>query len=112
MRLEHWTAAAEQGVVAGRNAVDPAGALACETVPYFWSDWGGDRIQFVGIPDADEVLLVDGDPDHGDFLTLYRSGDRITGALGVNHRKLVVRLRMLISKRAGWAEALELVRSA
>ena len=34
-----------------------------ETVPYFWSDWYGSRIQFVGVPDSEEVLLVDGDVD-------------------------------------------------
>jgi len=62
-RLEHWTSAAEQGAIAARNALDPDNAKPYSTVPYFWSDWYGSRIQFVGITDADDVEVVDGDTD-------------------------------------------------
>lgn len=111
MRLEHWTSAADQGAVAGRNAVDPAQAVACETVPYFWSDWDADRIQFVGVPGGDEVLVVAGGAEDGDLLALYRTGDRVTGALGVNQRRPVLRLRMMIGQRAGWSEGVALART-
>lgn len=112
MRLEHWTAAAEQGGIAGRNAAAPEGAVACEIVPYFWSDWAGDWIQLVGVPDADETVVVAGDPAVGDFLTLYRTGDRVTGALGVNQRRAVTRVRGLIAARGRWAEGVEAARAA
>jgi NADPH-dependent 2,4-dienoyl-CoA reductase/sulfur reductase-like enzyme len=110
MRLEHWTAAAEQGAVAGHNAVQPEDPTVCETVPYFWSDWGTDRVQFVGIPESDEVAVVAGDPGSGDFLALFRSGDRLTGALGLNQRRPVIRLRALIAARTSWSDAVEVVR--
>lgn len=106
MRLERWTTTAEQGKVAARNAVDPNQARPFETVPYFWSDWYDHRLQFVGIPTADEVRLVDGDTDADSFLALYRRGDRVTGALGLNHRKKVMKLRTLIARRTSWADAL------
>ncbi|HEV8559948.1 MAG TPA: FAD-dependent oxidoreductase [Actinophytocola sp.] len=64
MRLEHWTTAAEQGAVAAANAIEPA-AAPCSIVPYFWSDWHDDRIQFVGIPEADEIEVVSGDRPPG-----------------------------------------------
>jgi NADPH-dependent 2,4-dienoyl-CoA reductase/sulfur reductase-like enzyme len=111
MRLEHWTIAAEQGGVAGRHAIDPGIATAYSTVPYFWSDWYGKRIQFVGIAAAaDEVTLVAGDLDSDSFLVLYRRGDRLIGALGLEQRSQVMKYRVLIGKSASWSEALDFAR--
>jgi NADPH-dependent 2,4-dienoyl-CoA reductase/sulfur reductase-like enzyme len=107
MRLEHWTIAAEQGGVAGRNAADPATATAFETVPYFWSDWYGKRIQFVGIAaDADEIKTVAGDVDGDTFVTLYRRGDRLGGALALEGRSQVMKYRGMLAAGASWDEAL------
>lgn len=107
-RMENWTAAAEQGAAAARNALDPDSAKPYGTVPYFWSDWYGSRIQFVGVPDCDEVLLVDGDIDDDDRWTaLYRKGDRLVGVLTVNGQTVIMKYRRLISQAASWAEALD-----
>ncbi|MBI3213419.1 MAG: FAD-dependent oxidoreductase [Mycobacterium sp.] len=107
-RMENWTAAAEQGAAAARNAIDPANAKPYETVPYFWSDWYGSRIQFVGVPDCDEVLLVDGDVDSDERWTaLYRHGDRLVGALTVNGQTVIMKYRRMIAQKASWAQALE-----
>jgi NADPH-dependent 2,4-dienoyl-CoA reductase/sulfur reductase-like enzyme len=112
MRLEHWTTAAEQGGVAGRHAVDPASATAYSTVPYFWSDWYGKRIQFVGVAAAaDEVTVVAGDLDGDRFLVLYRRGDRLIGALGLEQRSQIMKYRMLIGNAASWSEALEFAKA-
>jgi NADPH-dependent 2,4-dienoyl-CoA reductase/sulfur reductase-like enzyme len=51
IRIEHWTNAAEQGSVAGRNSV----VAVHEREPYagipsFWSDQYGIRIQALGLP--------------------------------------------------------------
>lgn len=112
MRLEHWTTAAEQGAAAARNALAPAEATPFGTVPYFWSDWYSQRLQFVGLPAADEVHMVIGDAESETFLALYRRGDRVTGALGLDQRKLVMRLRGMIAARASWDEAVELVQQS
>lgn len=104
VRLEHWTTAAEQGALAARNAVDPVTDTECCTVPYFWSDWGEHRIQFVGDPQADEVRVVLGDAGSDSFLALYRRDERVIGALGLNQRRAVMRLRTAIARRATWTE--------
>ncbi|WP_067828559.1 NAD(P)/FAD-dependent oxidoreductase [Nocardia inohanensis] len=105
MRLEHWTSATEQAARAVRNALDPAAAQPYSTVPYFWSDWYGTRIQFVGHPDCDEVLIVD---DDGDRLTaLYRSGDELTGVLTLNRPGDIMKYRALITRHASWPDALD-----
>jgi NADPH-dependent 2,4-dienoyl-CoA reductase/sulfur reductase-like enzyme len=111
MRLEHWTIAAEQGGVAGRHAVNPAAATAYGTVPYFWSDWYGKRIQFVGIAAAaDEIQVVAGDLEGDTFLVLYRRGDRLIGALGLEQRSQIMKYRVMIGKSATWSDALDFAR--
>jgi NADPH-dependent 2,4-dienoyl-CoA reductase/sulfur reductase-like enzyme len=107
-RMENWTAAAEQGAAAARNALDPENAKPYATVPYFWSDWYDSRIQFVGLPAADEVRLVEGDLDGGArWVALYRKGDRLVGALTVNGQTIVMKYRRLISQRASWGDGLD-----
>jgi hypothetical protein len=106
MRIEHWTSAAEQGAVAARNALAPETATAYETVPYFWSDWYDSRIQFVGIPAAEEIRVVSGSVDDGRFVALYRAGDRLIGALTLNRRADVMKYRVQIARRGSWADAL------
>jgi NADPH-dependent 2,4-dienoyl-CoA reductase/sulfur reductase-like enzyme len=111
MRLEHWTAASEQGARAARNAVDPASAKEYSTVPYFWSDWYDSRIQFVGVsrsgegrPDVD-VEVVMGSED-GPFVALYRFEDRLVGAMTVDRPAEVMQYRRLLMKGASWDEGL------
>jgi NADPH-dependent 2,4-dienoyl-CoA reductase/sulfur reductase-like enzyme len=107
-RMENWTAAAEQGAAAARNALDPANAKPYGTVPYFWSDWYGSRIQFVGVPEADEVLLADGDVENGErWVALYRRGDRLVGALTVNGQTVIMKYRRMIAQKCSWGDALE-----
>lgn len=106
MRMENWTAAAEQGAVAARNAINPDEPTAYRTVPYFWSDWYGSRIQFVGITDADDITVVEDSIDtDGRVIALYAKGDAFVGALTVNRQTEIMKLRGLIMKRATIDEA-------
>jgi len=110
MRLENWTSAAEQGAVAARNAV--AGPTQdYRTVPYFWSDWYGTRIQFVGVPAADDIEVVTGDPQEARFVALYRSGTRLVGALCVGYPAHTMKYRRLIGAGASWEESLAFAKS-
>lgn len=112
MRLEHWTIAAEQGGVAGRHAANPLSPSAYSTVPYFWSDWYGKRIQLVGVTSgADEVRTVAGDLDSESFLVLYRRGDRLVAALGLEQRAQMVKYRLMISKGIAWSDAIDFART-
>ena len=110
MRLEHWTSAAEQGATAAVNALNPGEARPYSTVPYFWSDWYGTRIQFVGISRADEVRVVSGDPAHGRWVALYRTGERLTGALAVDHPTHIMKYRVMINRGCTWDDGLDFAR--
>ena len=104
MRPEHWTNAAEQGAAAARHALEPESARPMAAVPYFWSDQYTSRIQFVGTARADEVAVVDPDPER--FLALYRRAGRVVGALTINRARDVMKLRRRIADRSAWADAL------
>jgi len=109
MRIEHWTNAAEQGRVAGLNAVSTVlgnPAVACSTVPYFWSDQHGVRIQFAGHRTGMEEILEDRNGEGALFL--YRSGDRVAGVLAFERRAQFVRLRAALRRPLSWSAAAEL----
>ncbi|HWI30544.1 MAG TPA: FAD-dependent oxidoreductase [Microbacterium sp.] len=109
MRLENWTNAADQATRAGLNAADPGAAQPYETVPYFWSDWYGQRIQFVGTAIADEVEFLSGGPGETRFVAVYRTGDRIVGAATLNERRAIMKLRRVIGDRGGIGAARDVV---
>ncbi|HEX4977537.1 MAG TPA: FAD-dependent oxidoreductase [Nocardioides sp.] len=106
MRLEHWTSAAEQGALAAVHALGLAEPRPLASVPYFWSDWYGHRVQLVGVAAADEVLRADRDTDRP--LVLYRRGDRVVGALSVDRPAEIMKYRRLVAARAPWQDALDL----
>jgi NADPH-dependent 2,4-dienoyl-CoA reductase/sulfur reductase-like enzyme len=107
MRLEHWTNAAEQGALAAKNALNPRQAKPATAVPYFWSDWYGSRIQFVGIPQAEEIRVISEELGEEKFLALYRRGDRITGAITIDQPAQIMKYRRLIAQAVPWSEALK-----
>ncbi|MCX2948812.1 NAD(P)/FAD-dependent oxidoreductase [Lentzea sp. NEAU-D7] len=112
MRVEHWSAAAEQGARAARNAVAPEDLRPYSTVPYFWSDWYGSRIQFAGVAAEDGVEIVSGDPAGDHFVALYREGDRLTGVLTLNGQRHVMKYRRLIAQHARFDEAVAFARAS
>ena len=61
VRVEHWTNAAHQAAAVARGIATGQPDTPHASIPYFWSDWYGRRIQFIGEPTADETAVV-GDP--------------------------------------------------
>ncbi|MCU1682801.1 MAG: pyridine nucleotide-disulfide oxidoreductase [Amycolatopsis sp.] len=109
MRMENWTGAAEQGARAAINALFPDRAKAFETVPYFWSDWYGSRIQFAGTALAERAEIVTGDVEHAQFVALYSTGGRVVGAATLNRPAKIMKLRRLIERRSSVDDAVQLL---
>jgi NADPH-dependent 2,4-dienoyl-CoA reductase/sulfur reductase-like enzyme len=111
MRVEHWTNAAEQGAVAARNLLAVVAGEAptpYAPVPFFWSDQGRHRLQFLGraaTADGDEVVVAVRDQER--WVALYRRGDRLWGVLGANAPRLVMPYRKLLEAAVSWDDALE-----
>lgn len=112
MRIEHWTTAAEQGRVAGINAANALlgnPSIECATVPYFWSDQHGVRIQYAGYRSGHEKVREY--HNEAGSLYLYRSGDEVVAVLAFEHRQVFVRLRAALRTTLSWEKAREIVRS-
>ncbi|WP_369269011.1 NAD(P)/FAD-dependent oxidoreductase [Streptomyces sp. R11] len=107
MRIEHRTNAAEQGMAAARNLLNPDGRKPFAPVPYFWSDQYDMKIQAYGwLRGHDEVAILDGDLTERRFVAAYRTGDRVTGALAVGMPPRVIsKWRQAIASGMNWLEA-------
>ncbi len=106
MRVEHWDNAAAQGAHAARRLLD-AGTGAFKPVPWFWSDQYDRKIQLAGrVGPGDEVRVVAGSIEQRRFAALYGRAGRLTGVLGFNRPRHVMRYRALIEQAADFEEAL------
>jgi len=102
LRLEHWTNALQQPSAAvaallGREHAAPAH----HSVPYFWSDQYGHKIQFAGHRTDDcTVHIEEGDPDAGDFVALYLTPDeRPVGVLAIDRARPFGQWRRKLAQR-------------
>jgi 3-phenylpropionate/trans-cinnamate dioxygenase ferredoxin reductase component len=94
-RHEHWTSAREQSrVVAHAIAGLEVPPAERDTAPYIWSDQYGKRIQVLGYPvGADNVKIVDHDPERQAWLALYGRAGRLVAVVGCNRAAKTMRYR-------------------
>ncbi|SNS25324.1 3-phenylpropionate/trans-cinnamate dioxygenase ferredoxin reductase subunit [Streptosporangium subroseum] len=97
LRLEHWTNAAEQAVIAARRLLHGTAAGPCAPVPSFWSDQFGIRLQGVGLPAlADETRVIEGDPAGDRFVAeFFRTGELVGAVVAGAPRALLAYRRRL-----------------
>ena len=111
VRAEHWTNAAEQGIVAAHNLL--AGRAASEPyepVPYIWSDQYDIKIQVLGSPRPDDTVeIVDGSMDEGRFVAVYGRDGMLTAAVGFGRPRQLMGFRPLIIEGATFDQALALL---
>jgi NADPH-dependent 2,4-dienoyl-CoA reductase/sulfur reductase-like enzyme len=108
-RLEHWTNATEQPQAVARNII--AGTSEpFRTVPYFWSDQYDAKLQCLGFTSAaDQMQVVVGAIDEPKWVALLRSGDRLSGVVGLRSPGRVMKLRALLAAESSWDDALAAV---
>jgi len=106
MRVEHWDNAAAQGTHAARRLLDES-VEPFAPVPWFWSDQYDRKIQLAGrVRPDDEIQVVTGSLQERRFAAIYGRAGRITGVLGFNRPRHVMRYRALIAQQASFEEAL------
>ncbi|MCX5556080.1 NAD(P)/FAD-dependent oxidoreductase [Streptomyces sp. NBC_00038] len=109
-RTEHWTSATEQPRVAVRNLLAGSTVDSVRSLPYFWSDQYGARIQFAGRRhEADTVRIAegaieDGAPAEGGLLALYERDGRTTAVLSVDRPRPFMRARRELARSTGPVE--------
>ncbi|MEU3714361.1 NAD(P)/FAD-dependent oxidoreductase [Streptomyces catenulae] len=100
-RGEHWTAATEQAACCARNLLAGRTVATCRSLPYFWSEQYGVRLQFAGRrAPGDLPRLVEGSPDDRSFLAVYERDGRPTAALALNRPRPFARLRRELGRAA------------
>ena len=110
MRVEHWTNTVEQAAAVAKS-IATGESVGYSGVPYFWSDQYGHRLQLVGTADADELVIIDDPADNPGVFALYRRGDRLAGAFGIDRAGPVMTMRGLLLKRSGFNDAREVAAS-
>lgn len=110
MRIEHWTNAVEQAMAVAANITGTPTPFA--PVPYVWSDQYDSKIQIVGRPGpGDEVEVPIGAFDDRRFVALTHRDGRLTGAVGLDEPRKLMRFKRLLISRPSYDEALEVARS-
>jgi 3-phenylpropionate/trans-cinnamate dioxygenase ferredoxin reductase component len=99
-RVEHWTNAAEQGTLAGRNAVAaPEERRPYAGVPSFWSDQYDVKIQVVGLPRlAERVRMAEATPEGDRFVAVGERDGQLVAALGFNAARRLPAYRRRIAE--------------
>ena len=98
VRIEHWTVAAEQGQLAGRNALAPAEERKTyDTPPYFWSDQYDKKIQSIGFPGrADRLEVLESTPDRSRVVYGGERDGRAVGVIAINAARRLGAYRMAL----------------
>ncbi|MFJ1973405.1 NAD(P)/FAD-dependent oxidoreductase [Streptomyces sp. NPDC087903] len=103
-RAEHWTSATEQPRVAVANLLAGRPLETARSLPYFWSDQYGARIQFAGRRRPGDTVriaegeLSDGAPAEDGFLAVYERDGRTTAVLAVNRPRPFMRTRRELAR--------------
>jgi 3-phenylpropionate/trans-cinnamate dioxygenase ferredoxin reductase component len=86
IRIEHWTVAAEQGQLAGRNVLSsPGERKPYDAPPYFWSDQYDVKIQSLGLPGrAERLELIESSPDGWRLVYAGERDGRLIGVMAIN----------------------------
>lgn len=110
MRGEQWLIAAEQGAHAARNLLaGRAHARPFSTIPYFWTDQYGCRVQVAGRTDIGELIPLIGDELQRPFVCAFRYGKRITGVFAINAPNAFAMLRNALQQHREFDAVMESV---
>lgn len=96
IRIEHWQIANDHASYVAQH-VNGKAEGPFTTVPYFWSDQYGKKIQMLGHPaPSDEIEMVQGSVEDGKWLAYYRHNGVITGVLALNNARELMLARPLL----------------
>jgi NADPH-dependent 2,4-dienoyl-CoA reductase/sulfur reductase-like enzyme/nitrite reductase/ring-hydroxylating ferredoxin subunit len=85
-RIEHWTVACQQGLIAGMNMADEKRTF--DKVPFFWTRQHGVSLVYLGHADDYDRILYDGSVDDQSFLAFYVKDDEVRAVAGMGRSEL------------------------
>ena len=97
LRVEHWDNAIRQGGLAGRTILGQDAVHDWQ--PYFYTDQYDLGMEYVGYADADDPVVVRGDPAGAQLVAFWLRDGRVRAAMNVNVWDVNDRLRALVGRR-------------
>jgi 3-phenylpropionate/trans-cinnamate dioxygenase ferredoxin reductase subunit len=82
IRLEHWSAALNQGPVAAKNMLGHT--VAYEKIPYFFSDQYDFGMEYSGFAVQWDQLVYRGKRETREFIVFWLEGGRVVAGMNVN----------------------------
>ena len=82
VRVEHWANALEQGPAAARSMLGRD--VRYDKVPYFFSDQYDVGMEYAGLHDPSDELVLRGDTAGREFIAFWLRGDRLVAGMNVN----------------------------
>jgi 3-phenylpropionate/trans-cinnamate dioxygenase ferredoxin reductase subunit len=98
MRVEHWQNAMQQAAAAARSMLGKRESY--EPVHWFWSDQYDLNLQYAGLHQQGDRIVVRGRLESRHFLAFYVSDQRINAVVALNRGKDLRRAMPLINERA------------
>jgi NADPH-dependent 2,4-dienoyl-CoA reductase/sulfur reductase-like enzyme/nitrite reductase/ring-hydroxylating ferredoxin subunit len=94
IRIEHWRTALQQGKIAALNMLGRN--VKYESVPFFWTNQAGLKLQYVGYTADWDNIRIEGDIKKQDFIAYYLKNKKVKAAAGSNNNKELAAIEELI----------------
>lgn len=97
VRVEHWANALNQGALAGRNAVGISEPYT--RLPYFFSDQYDVGLEYVGLADPTDAVVVRGQLESRQFVCFWHRDGIVTAAMALNVWDVIDDLKRIVAAR-------------
>ncbi len=97
IRLEHWSAALNQGPVAAKNMLGTT--TPYEKIPYFFSDQYDVGMEYSGYAVDWDQIVYRGDPGTREFIAFWLKGDLLLAGMAVNTWDMADPIAALVASR-------------
>ena len=98
IRVEHWQNAMQQGAAAAKSILGKREPY--EPIHWFWSDQYDCNLQYAGLHQKEDRIIVRGSLQSRRFLAFYVSDHRVNAVVALNRGKDLRRAMPLIKARA------------
>ena len=97
LRVEHWDNAIRQGALAARSILGQDAVHDWQ--PYFYTDQYDLGMEYVGYADADDAVVVRGDPAGTELIVFWLRDGAVRAAMNVNVWDVNDQLRALVGRQ-------------
>jgi 3-phenylpropionate/trans-cinnamate dioxygenase ferredoxin reductase subunit len=97
IRLEHWSAALEQGPAAARSILGDEAPY--DVLPYFFSDQYDVGMEYSGLASPDDQVVFRGERDSGEFIAFWLRDGVVVAGMNVNVWDVNEHVQKLIRSR-------------